>query len=49
MDEKRITIPVDRIKQSIVLIRGQKVILDRDLANLYCNASDGIGVFLKLC
>ena len=35
MDEKRITIPVDRIKQSIVLIRGQKVMLDRDLANLY--------------
>jgi hypothetical protein len=28
-------IPVERIKQAIVLIRGQKVILDRDLANLY--------------
>ena len=28
-------IPVERIKQSIVLIRGQKVMLDRDLANLY--------------
>ncbi len=28
-------IPVERIKQSIVLIRGQKVLLDRDLANLY--------------
>ena len=27
--------PVERIKQSIVLIRGQKVMLDRDLANLY--------------
>jgi len=25
----------ERIKQSIVLIRGQKVMLDRDLANLY--------------
>ena len=35
MDEKEITIPVERIKQSIVLIRGQKVMLDRDLANLY--------------
>jgi len=35
MDEKGITIPVDKIKQSIVLIRGQKVMLDRDLANLY--------------
>ena len=28
-------IQVERIKQSIVLIRGQKVMLDRDLANLY--------------
>ena len=35
MDEKEIMIPVKRIKQSIVLIRGQKVMLDRDLANLY--------------
>ncbi len=35
MDEKGIMIPVERIKQSIVLIRGQKVMLDRDLANLY--------------
>jgi hypothetical protein len=35
MDEKGIMIPVESIKQSIVLIRGQKVILDRDLANLY--------------
>ena len=28
-------VPIERIKQSIVLIRGQKVMLDRDLANLY--------------
>ena len=28
-------VPLERIKQSIVLIRGQKVMLDRDLANLY--------------
>ncbi len=35
MDEKGITIPVERIKQSILLIRGQKVMLDRDLAKLY--------------
>lgn len=35
MDKKGIMIPVERIKQSIVLIRGQKVMLDRDLANLY--------------
>ena len=35
MDEKGITISVERIKQSIVSIRGQKVMLDRDLAELY--------------
>ena len=35
MSEKGVMIPVERIKQSIVLIRGQKVMLDRDLANLY--------------
>lgn len=28
-------IPVERIKESILLIRGQKVMLDRDLATLY--------------
>jgi len=28
-------IPVERIEKSILLIRGQKVILDRDLAILY--------------
>ena len=28
-------IPVERIEQSILLIRGQKVMLDRDLAALY--------------
>jgi len=35
MDKKGIMISVKRIKQSIVLIRGQKVMLDRDLATLY--------------
>ncbi len=35
MDEKGIMISVERIKQSIVFIRGQKVMLDRDLAELY--------------
>ena len=28
-------IPVERIEQAILLIRGQKVMLDRDLAKLY--------------
>ena len=27
--------PVERIEQAIILIRGQKVMLDRDLAELY--------------
>jgi hypothetical protein len=28
-------IPVERIENNIFLIRGQKVMLDRDLADLY--------------
>ena len=28
-------IPVDRIEKAIFLIRGEKVMLDRDLAELY--------------
>ena len=28
-------IPAERIEQAILLIRGQKVMLDRDLADLY--------------
>ena len=37
MGERKSTslIPVERIERSIMLIRGQKVILDRDLAVLY--------------
>ena len=34
MNEK-VVIPVDQIESIILLIRGQKVILDRDLAQLY--------------
>jgi hypothetical protein len=30
------TIPAEQIEQKILLIRGQKVMLDADLANLYC-------------
>lgn len=30
-----LTIPVERIEQAIFLIRGEKVMLDRDLAKLY--------------
>jgi hypothetical protein len=35
MKQSLIRIPVDRIEKSIYLIRGQKVMLDSDLAALY--------------
>ena len=35
MDEKEISIPRERIEKSIMLIRGKKVLMDRDLAELY--------------
>jgi hypothetical protein len=34
MSERRSIIPVERIERAIWLIRGQKVMLDRDLAEL---------------
>ena len=35
MDNDKIMVPAERIEQLIVLLRRQKVILDRDLARLY--------------
>ena len=35
MSEDRSLIPIERIEQSILLIRGYRVMLDRDLASLY--------------
>jgi ORF6N domain len=35
MTSKQLPIPVERIEKTILLIRGQKVLLDRDLAELY--------------
>jgi len=35
MTSKQLSIPVERIEKAILLIRGQKVMLDRDLAMLY--------------
>lgn len=35
MSQPLINIPVERIEKSIYLIRGEKVMLDRDLAELY--------------
>ena len=33
--DKRSLVPAERIETAILLIRGQKVMLDRDLAELY--------------
>jgi len=35
MAQERSLIPTDRIEKAILIIRGQKVMLDRDLASLY--------------
>src|SRR5438309_7469418 len=35
MDKPASLIPSDRIEQAILLIRGQKVMLDKDLASMY--------------
>jgi len=35
MNESRVSVPVERIEKAIYLLRGQKVMLDRDLARLY--------------
>jgi len=35
MTDKNLLIPVERVEKTILLIRGQKIILDADLAKLY--------------
>ena len=35
MASKQLPIPAERIEKAILLVRGQKVMLDRDLAVLY--------------
>lgn len=35
MVEKSVRIPIERIEKSIMLIRDEKVMIDRDLAELY--------------
>ena len=35
MTSRQLPIPVERIEKAILLVRGQKVMLDRDLAELY--------------
>ena len=33
--ESKVLVPVETIEQKILLIRGQRVMIDTDLANLY--------------
>jgi hypothetical protein len=35
MIDNNILVPVERVERTILLVRGQKVILDADLAKLY--------------
>jgi hypothetical protein len=35
MERKQSVVPVERVKETILFVRGQKVILDADLAKLY--------------
>src|SRR2546430_956995 len=35
MNESLVRVPIERIERAIFLIRGEKVMLDRDLASLY--------------
>jgi hypothetical protein len=35
MADKKLLLPIERIERLILLIRGQKVMLDADLAELY--------------
>src|SRR3989304_9245541 len=35
MENGHLVIPVERVQQAIYLVRGQKVMLDKDLAQLY--------------
>lgn len=35
MSKSAVTLPIERIELPIILIRGEKVILDSDLARLY--------------
>jgi len=47
MEGKRIPIPVEQIEQAILLIRGQKVMLDADLAVLYSVSTKALNQAVK--
>lgn len=36
-----VSLPVERVEKAIFLIRGEKVMLDRDLAELYWRGNTG--------
>ena len=40
MTQKLVKIPVERLEKAIFLIRDEKVMLDRDLAELYGGEAD---------
>ena len=40
MSERKSVVPLERIERMIVVIRGQKVMLDSDLADLYLEVPD---------
>jgi len=42
MNASLVTVPIERIEKAIFLIRGEKVMLDRDLASLYGVTTSGL-------
>ena len=47
MPRKTSLIPVERIERSILLIRGQKVMLDSDLAEIYGTSTKALNQAVK--
>ena len=47
MSKSRLIIPAERIERSILLVRGQKVILDSELAELYGVSTTRLNVQAK--
>jgi hypothetical protein len=47
MPEKKSLLPVERIERSILIIRGQKVMLDADLADLYKTSTKALNQAVK--
>jgi hypothetical protein len=47
MDERRVAVPVERIESLIVVVRGQRVLLDVDLARLYGTTTKALNQAVK--